>query len=230
VGPGVLRTLDSAKEEHRPVPIHELVSDLEQAASMRTEPIQERGAARVDALLDAAAAVVDEIGYDRLTTAMVAEKAGSSIGTVYRYFPDRIALLQGLRDRAVARFRRAVVTGAEERGEVGWREMVECTIDAFATMFRTEPGFRIIRFIDERREADPEEEFSSAYFARSLAHILAGDYDLPGGAELEFRLAIAVDLGQALLERAFLVDPSGDEAYIAEARRVVRTYLESYYA
>jgi AcrR family transcriptional regulator len=36
----------------------------------------------VDALLDAVAAVVDEIGFERLTTAMVSERAEASIGTV----------------------------------------------------------------------------------------------------------------------------------------------------
>ena len=60
----------------------------------RNEPVQARSTARLTALLDAAAAVIDEIGYERLTTAMVAERAGASIGTVYRYFPDRIAVLQ----------------------------------------------------------------------------------------------------------------------------------------
>ncbi|MFE4952081.1 helix-turn-helix domain-containing protein, partial [Leifsonia sp. NPDC056665] len=87
------------------MPINDLVAAQNTAGAplVRTEPIQERSAARIDALLDAAAEVVDEIGFDRLTTAMVAERAGASIGTVYRYFPDRIVLLQALRDRALLR-------------------------------------------------------------------------------------------------------------------------------
>ena len=62
-------------------------------ALLRNEPVQARSTARLTSLLDAAAEVVDEIGFERLTTAMVAERAGASIGTVYRYFPDRIAVL-----------------------------------------------------------------------------------------------------------------------------------------
>ena len=45
--------------------------------SLRNEPVQARSTARLAALMDAAAAVVDEIGYERLTTAMVAERAGA---------------------------------------------------------------------------------------------------------------------------------------------------------
>ena len=73
-------------------------------ALLRNEPVQARSAARLTSLLDAAASVVDELGYERLTTAMVAERAGSSIGTVYRYFPDRIAVLQALSARSLANF------------------------------------------------------------------------------------------------------------------------------
>ena len=132
------------------MPINDLVAGQNTigAPLVRTEPIQERSAARIDALLDAAAEVVDEIGFDRLTTAMVAERAGASIGTVYRYFPDRIVLLQGLRDRAVLRYRHSVVAAIHAQSPAHWWNAVECAIDAFVGMFRTEPGFRIIRFTD----------------------------------------------------------------------------------
>ena len=69
---------------------------LSASAPIRNEPVQARSTARLATLLDSAAAVISEIGYERLTTAMVAERAGASIGTVYRYFPDRIAVLQSL--------------------------------------------------------------------------------------------------------------------------------------
>src|ERR1700709_2244902 len=72
-------------------------------AAPRKEPVQARSTARLTALLDAAAAAVQELGYERLTTAMVAERAGASIGTVYRYFPDRIAVLQALASRNLER-------------------------------------------------------------------------------------------------------------------------------
>jgi AcrR family transcriptional regulator len=214
------------------VPIHDLAKDPERslAALVRTEPIQERSAARVDALLDAAAAVVDEIGFDRLTTAMVAERADASIGTVYRYFPDRIALLQGLRERAIVRFRIAVAHRIEETDPKAWTDVVDCAIDAFAGMYRSEPGFRIIRFADDERGND-EVEYAgeSAEFAHALGQVLAADFGLPGGAELEFRLSIAIEIGDALVSRAFLEAPDGDERYIDEARAVVGAYLSRYY-
>ncbi|MFC4244349.1 TetR/AcrR family transcriptional regulator [Gryllotalpicola reticulitermitis] len=213
------------------MPIHDLAKDPERslAALVRTEPIQERSAARVDALLDAAAAVVDQIGFDRLTTAMVAERADASIGTVYRYFPDRIALLQGLRERALLRFRRAVVERIEEVDPPRWIDAVECSIDAFVRMYRTEPGFRIVRFADDERGNGDDEAQESEGFATSLAEVLSAEFGLPAGDELEFRLGIAVEIGDALVSRAFVASEDGDEGYISEARAVIAAYLSRYY-
>lgn len=193
---------------------------------VRTEPIQERSAARVDALLDAAAEVVDEIGFDRLTTAMVAERAGASIGTVYRYFPDRIVLLQALRDRAIERYRIAIVDRIASSKPATWLDAVESAIDAFVGMFHKERGFRIIRFADaERGPVTPEVAPRVGFFALRLADILAAEYELPDGDEFSFHLDIVVEIVDALINRAFLLDPAGDERFIKEAHVVVRRYL-----
>jgi Transcriptional regulator len=197
---------------------------------VRTEPIQERSAARVDALLDAAAEVVDETGFDRLTTAMVAERAGASIGTVYRYFPDRIVLLQALRDRAIERYREAIVQRIAADSPHNWLDAVESAIDAFVGMFRNERGFRIIRFADaERGPLARENPPRAGFFALRFADILAAEYVLPTSKDLTFHLEIVVELVDSLVNRAFLVEPQGDERFIAEARVVVRQYLSSRY-
>jgi AcrR family transcriptional regulator len=81
------------------------------STAIRVEPVQARSAARVNALLDAACATMHEFGYEQLTTAMVAEKAGASIGTVYRYFPDRVAVLQAVAARNLERTLESWVSG-----------------------------------------------------------------------------------------------------------------------
>ena len=107
---------------------------------------------------------------------------------------------------------------------------VECAIDAFVGMFRTEPGFRIIRFTDAERAGTAEEEVSQdVSFATQFAEILADEYGLPAGDDLAFRLEVVVEMMDALINRAFVVDPAGDERYIAEARTVAREYLERRY-
>jgi AcrR family transcriptional regulator len=63
---------------------------------MRHRPQQARSQERVYLILDTAAELVAEEGYETLTTNAIAERAGISIGSLYRYFPDKEAILRGL--------------------------------------------------------------------------------------------------------------------------------------
>ncbi|MFC7431846.1 MULTISPECIES: TetR/AcrR family transcriptional regulator [unclassified Agrococcus] len=111
---------------------------------LRKAPVQRRAADRVDELLDAAAAVVDEVGTELLTTTLVAERAGAGVGTVYRYFPDRLAILQGIAERnrhlLVARLERTIAT---PRDDV--EDELEALFDAYVDVYRTVPAYRGVR-------------------------------------------------------------------------------------
>lgn len=192
---------------------------------VRTEPVQERSAVRIDRLLDAAAAVVDEVGIERITTAMVAERADASIGTVYRYFPDRIALLLALRDRIVSRFRTRVIEEIRARRPREWWGAVDAVVAAFASLHRSEPGVRVIRFDESERGLPEAEDFSAGHFARWFVQILDEEFDKSVDDALMFDLEVAVELGDALMRRAFLLDPAGDERFLRAARDVVSEYL-----
>jgi AcrR family transcriptional regulator len=197
----------------------------DRSPTVRNEPVQARSAARLEALLDAAAAIVDEVGYERLTTAMVAERAGASIGTVYRYYPDRIALLRGLSGRSFQRYVASVAGGLDALDSGSWVDAVNTAVDAYAQMFRTEPGFRAIRFGDTL-DLGPEGAAvaNNNLLAREIARTLAERFPASSD-ELLFALEVAVEMMDALLYRAFSVDPDGDERFIEEARVVMRDYL-----
>lgn len=61
---------------------------------LRNEPVQVGAKATRDKLRAAALEVLAEVGRDRLTTAMVAVRAGVSVGTFYRYYTDRVAVIE----------------------------------------------------------------------------------------------------------------------------------------
>ncbi len=66
--------------------------------TLRTEPVQDRGDKTLERLRAAARSIYNDphVGRDRLTTTMVAKEAGISIGTVYRYWADRVAILEDI--------------------------------------------------------------------------------------------------------------------------------------
>ena len=70
--------------------------DESDATDPRTKPVQARARATIQRVQRAAVDVLNEVGYGRLTTERVAEKAGVSVGTLYRYFPNKEALVDSL--------------------------------------------------------------------------------------------------------------------------------------
>jgi AcrR family transcriptional regulator len=65
-------------------------------ARMRTVPRQQRARAAVQRILKATGELLDDAGFDALTTTAVAERADVNIATLYRYFPDKYALIEAL--------------------------------------------------------------------------------------------------------------------------------------
>src|SRR5438094_3120984 len=72
--------------------------------SLRRRPVQQRSAKRVEQMLEACAALIDELGYDGVTTTLIAERAGVAVGSLYQFFPDKRAVVQALTQRNVEYF------------------------------------------------------------------------------------------------------------------------------
>jgi AcrR family transcriptional regulator len=67
----------------------------------RKRPQQRRSQATVDAILDAAAELFSGAGFAPASTNAIAGRAGVSIGSLYQYFPNKLALLEAVRERHV---------------------------------------------------------------------------------------------------------------------------------
>jgi len=191
----------------------------------RNEPVQARSAARLEGLLDAAAAVVQDIGYERLTTAMVAEKAGSSIGTVYRYFPDRIALLQALSARYLSRFEEEGVPRVASAENATWVETIDALQSYWLDAYRHQPGFRSLRFgddLDLRPRGGPRSNIGG--IATQVAAVLQNRHGVTDD-DLDTDIEVALTALDATLARAFAFDDAGDDAYVEAALALSKNYL-----
>lgn len=62
-------------------------------------PQQSRGQKRVEEILDAAEAVIAEVGVEATTTNAIAERAGASVGSIYHFFPSKDAIIRAVVER-----------------------------------------------------------------------------------------------------------------------------------
>jgi AcrR family transcriptional regulator len=74
-----------------------------EAPTAPRQPQQERGERRVCAILDAAASLIAELGAEGLTVQALAERAQTSKGSLYHFFPDLPSVLRALGERHAER-------------------------------------------------------------------------------------------------------------------------------
>jgi AcrR family transcriptional regulator len=65
----------------------------------RKQPAQSRSSKTVGVILEAAARILEERGFDGYTTNAIAQRAGVSIGSLYQYFPGKDAITIALIER-----------------------------------------------------------------------------------------------------------------------------------
>lgn len=194
---------------------------------MRTEPIQQRSAERIELLLDAAAALIAEDGIDGVTTSAVAARSKSSVGVVYRYFPNIQTLLRALAVRNMERYVDRVKENVASSPPEPWSSF-DRTLDIFVEMNRNEPGFRALRFGDviDQRFLNPEMS-NNSILAREFARQIGETYDFEPDDDLVFHVEVAVEIANGLLGRAFQLDRNGDERFIESTRALCIDYLRS---
>jgi AcrR family transcriptional regulator len=208
---------------------HLLDPRVEIIGLIRNEPVQARSTARLAALLDAAAQIIEEIGYERLTTAMVAERAGASIGTVYRYFPDRIALLQSLAARNAERTIDRVVVAVHDPAHTNWRDVTQAVFDTYLDAFRTEPGFASIRLGDVLDLRPATTAPMNSVLADQVYTAIVERFGLVANDEARLAFEAAIEVVDALVTRAFARDAAGFAVFIDAGSVAAAALLEPHF-
>jgi AcrR family transcriptional regulator len=180
-------------------------------------------------MLDACADILDEDGYDGLTTTRIAQRAEVAIGSVYQFFPDKRAVAQALALRNLEEFGDRISARLAEGGFGDWSDTVGAIIEIFVEMHRTVPGFKVLRFGDvadvNLLDSDADNNAVVADRLRTMIVDTFGVQDTPG---LATALAIAVEAGDAVLKMAFRRRPDGDPEIVAEAERLIHGYLAAH--
>ncbi len=97
----------------------------------RKRPIQARSEATVHAIFEASIQVLLSVGYRKLTTSRVAERAGVSVGTLYQYFPNRQSLIRAVLQRYIAEMSASIEADCQSPKERSLDETAAGLVDAF---------------------------------------------------------------------------------------------------
>ncbi|WEH19139.1 TetR/AcrR family transcriptional regulator [Streptomyces sp. VNUA24] len=197
---------------------------VSQATSLRRAPVQRRSAERLTRILDACADLLDEVGYDALSTRAVALRAGVPIGSVYRFFGNKRAMADALAERNLDRFTDRVTHRLRETGGRDWRTAMDAVLDEYLDMKRNAPGFALIDFGNQIPVGGSRQQ-PNHLVADRLSDLLSAFIDRTPDDDLRRTFLIAVETADTLVHLAFRVAPEGDPRIIEEMRELLRAYL-----
>ncbi|XAP79738.1 TetR/AcrR family transcriptional regulator [Citromicrobium bathyomarinum] len=194
----------------------------DQRARPRKQPSQARARHTVDAIVEAAARILEEHGHGGFNTNAVAERAGVSIGTLYQYFPDKDALLGALIGRETARLLAEVESAARA---LSGREALDAVIRAAVGHQVRRPRLaRLLDFEESRLPLDADTQAVRARFAAILGSILARE-DMPRQEDLTVVTADVAAILRGIVDAAGERDETDQHALAKRVRRAVLGYL-----
>jgi AcrR family transcriptional regulator len=173
------------------------------APAQRHKPVQARSRRTVTKILDAAAAIIDEDGVEAATTRAIADRAGVSYPSLYRFFADRDEIL----DRLCLRY----LSDADARREAAKRTW---EIHSIANLFHAQL------------------EFGFAYFREhpTAARLLMGGRSSTAVLNhVRARMRALADRMHAMLIDAGLIRPDTDPRALLVAIEIADRILELAY-
>lgn len=123
--------------------------------SPRKQATQARAASTVDAIVEAAARILETAGLEGYTTNAVARRAGVSIGSLYQYFPGKDAITIALIERETA----ALLVKIEQAAtDPAWREALSTMVSVAVAQQLRRPRLARLLDIEEWRLPNPARE------------------------------------------------------------------------
>ncbi|BEH14383.1 Transcriptional regulator, TetR family [Marinobacter excellens LAMA 842] len=189
----------------------------------RRRPVQARSRERVGNILSHAAAIFHENGVDGTSMSAIARQSGMSLASLYRYFPNKAAIVHAIAEGHVEKMETAL---REKLPELSLHDAVDVLIDQFYDFYRTEPAYSAIwsgvESMPELRELDLRELYSNA---RDLDARLQQEYPaLPKERSWTASLLLPRSAGTILRLAATLPDDQGQQL-VVELKCMARAYL-----
>lgn len=200
---------------------------MKNESRMRRTPQQARGQRRVSRILDAAAQVFAETGYEAATTNAIAIRANTSIGSLYQFFPDKGAILDAL----ALRYRGLLSQLLDEVLSTNGSSPLETfsTLTERMTDFcRVNPAFQamFIAACDSRALTAAADQVTQIITQRVGAHLLATVPTLTP-EESEFSATVVVHLMRALIPPASAGMSDHNPALVEQLKRLIGLYIEA---
>ena len=199
----------------------------------KNKPRQKRAIETYERVLDVTARLLEEEGVERISTNLIAEKADVTPPTLYRYFPNKYAVLRALGDRLMQEQNQVFerfLTDAGDRIEAqidGTYENLMETLRvteqhpgglSIMRALRAVPTLQQVRLASHHQVTDEWVEHLSTLLPNIPKH------------ELWIKARLTVDIGYAAIEMAMEEQELASETVLNEATTAITPYWQQIFS
>jgi AcrR family transcriptional regulator len=194
---------------------------------VRRIPVQGRSSGTVQQIFRAATALLGRVPLEDITTSRIAAEAGVSVGALYRFFPDKQAIIDGIAVQRVEEFRASLEKCLAASDGLEAPAFLDLVIDAYVAFLDAHPDFRTIalgRHVSATtRERQVRPDVGPAAIVRRFVLERLG---IEAPPDLDLKLRIVSETGDRLIAYAYEQPGDAERAQvIAELKLLLAKYL-----
>ena len=197
----------------------------EQTLAPRRKPRQARSIERVETILQTASRLISQHGVDGTTMSAVARASDMSLASLYRYFPNKSAIIHAIAQKHVERLDQVL---RDRLPKLDFESGLDNLIDVYAHFYRHEPGYKEIwsgvEAMPELQALDMQELYMNAREVFRQSEFLLPDVD--EDRRWLASMMLPRTCGNILRLSTTLPEREAD-AMIRELKVMVRAYLHS---
>ncbi|MEO0448761.1 MAG: TetR/AcrR family transcriptional regulator [Pseudomonadota bacterium] len=205
-----------------------MTTRLKPVTDRRTAPHQKRSQQTVDLILSSAAQLLEEVGFERLSTNLICKQAGLTPPALYRYYPNKYAVLKDLGERLMQGQNALLeeqtwITRDLERTRESIRALL---IDTIKVTRATPAGIWIMRSLHATPILTNVRLDSHRVVARYLADQVLQLWPQIDQARAFHHMRLGVELGYATIEMVFDETELDERAIVETATNLLTRNLQ----
>ena len=170
------------------------------------------------------------VALESLTTAHIAQEAGMSVGGLYRFFPDKQAIVDAIAVRHMEAFQERMGAALMADFPETTHQFLTLVVDEFVAYLNENPDFRTLAFGAPgggRYISRPtRDDYAGHQVLEMVMEFLSGAFEIEASPEFAFRLRMATEIGDRLLAFSYeQPDTQSRLRVLSEAKALLAEYL-----
>ena len=193
------------------------------------KPVQNRSRERVQKIIDAAEAIINEEGWGAASSHAIAKRAGVPPAGVYHFFPDRYMIFDAIIERNTLEFNEKFDSYCDQHTVESWQDVIRLLIQAMTDYVSADRCARELSFgCDGEYQTRWADSVRDMELASTVEQVFTRYFEKPDAPHLDRKFLMASDFIMTGFTQAVKHGDPMDHAILEEMTDAVLAYMATW--